>query len=182
MTNKFLVKYRRCSLLLSERVHRGAETESSLGRSFRKYSWEKLLQNQLRVWRVCECVCMSDHELACDQPCVYLKTGCECPCIQPRNTHGFCLMSAIAPLGDTAAVSRVPKGRHSKVIHKETKNRHFLKLAFFFFNWDEPFQTPDVWSRIPSISQQQDLVKRNSEFKKKFTIRCFQLYHYVLKG
>ena len=76
---------------------------------------------------------MSDHELACDQPCVYLKTGCECPCIQPRNTHGFCLMSAIAPLGDTAPVSRVPKGQHSKVIYTETKNRHFLKLAFFFF-------------------------------------------------
>lgn len=132
MTNRFLVKYRGCSLLLSERVHRREETESSLGRSFRKYSWEKLLQNQLRVWRVCECVCVSDHEFACDQPCVYLKTGFECPCRQPRNTHGFCLMSAIAPLGDMAAVSRVPKGQHSKVIYIETKNRHFLKLAFFF--------------------------------------------------
>lgn len=56
LTNKVLVKHKGYSLLLSERVHRGAETESSLGRSVRKYSWEKLLQNQLRVWRVCVCV------------------------------------------------------------------------------------------------------------------------------
>ena len=82
---------------------------------------------------MCVCVCVYDHEFACDQLCVYLKTGFECPCIQPRNTDGFSLMSSIAPLGDVAAVGRVPKGRHSEVIHTETNSRHFLKLASFFF-------------------------------------------------
>lgn len=84
--------------------------------------------------------------------------------------HGSCQQSS----NTTTLISNIEQSI-SSYPHK-TKNRHFLKLGFFFFNWDEAFPTPDVWSWIWSISQQQGLVNRNSEFKKKFTVKCFQLY------
>lgn len=89
--------------------------------------------------------------------------------------HGSCQQSSNA----TTLISNIEQSISS--YPPKTKEQIFSEVGFFF-NWDEAFPTPDVWSWIWSISQQQGLVKRNSEFKKKFTIKCFQLYQYVLKA
>lgn len=66
LTNNFLcVKYRGCSLPLSESIYKGAETESNWGSPFRKDNWAEAATGSAWRVRVWECMCDCECETVC---------------------------------------------------------------------------------------------------------------------
>lgn len=93
LTNNFLcVKCRGYSLLLSEGIYKGAETESNTGGPFRKTIGQRLLQGQ-RGGYMCGSVCVTVsvkmcmwHSGVCDSIC-----GCENVCVHVSVSVHVCV-------------------------------------------------------------------------------------------